>query len=219
MIRLIRFFRLCLLAIGFLPLHPQDRQPPQEILDHALRLADLYNWDEAGKDFAEAEKMFLAAGDQRNALYARLGKIRSTVGERALPATSAQLASELDNNPLLQTDKQLRLFCFIVKGDIDGEIDGGAMLEDWEQVQGLATELNDKKWQYRALAQLGVAAFYNGDLTTAGKNVASALAAATKNGDAGAQVRFLTTLGMERLDNQVLRAYYDIGPFPGLSRL
>ena len=47
-------------------------------------------------------------------------------------------------------------------------------------VQDLATELGDKKWQYRALAQLGVAAFYNGDLATAGKNVASALAAANK---------------------------------------
>ena len=95
-------------------------------------------------------------------------------------ATSAQLASDLDNNPLLQTDKQLRLFCLIVKGDIDGEIDAGAMREDWQGVQDLANELGDKKWQYRALAQLGVAAFYNGDLATAGKNVASALAAATK---------------------------------------
>ena len=136
MIRLIPFSVLFLMTVGSLPLRPQDRQPPQEILDHALHLADLYNWDDAGKDFAEAEKMFLAAGDQRNALYAKLGRIRSTVDQRALPATSAQLASELDNNPLLQTDKQLRLFCLIVKGDIDGEIDAGAMREDWERGAG-----------------------------------------------------------------------------------
>ena len=191
MIRSIRIFVLFFLPFGILPLRSQGGQAAQEILDHALHLADLYNWDDAGKDFAEAEKLFVAAGDQRNALYAKLGKIRSTVDQRALPATSSQLASELDNNPLLQTDKQLRLFCLIVKGDIDGEIDDGAMREDWERVQELATELGDKKWQYRALAQLGVAAFYNGDLATAGKNVASALAAATKNGDGGAQVRLL----------------------------
>jgi hypothetical protein len=49
----------------------------------------------------------------------------------------AQLASELDNNPLLQTDKQLRLFCLIVKGDVDSEIDTGAMREDWQGVQEL----------------------------------------------------------------------------------
>jgi hypothetical protein len=77
----------------------------------------------------------------------------------------------LEKNPLLQADKQLRLFCLIVKGDIDGEIDARAMREDWEEVQKLATELGNDKWQYRALAQLGVAAFYNGDLDTAGRNV------------------------------------------------
>jgi CHAT domain-containing protein len=181
-------------------------------LERALQLADLYNWDDAGKHFAEAEEVFLAAGDQRNALYAKLGRIRATVDQRALPKISAQLASELDGNPLLQTDKQLRLFCLIVKGDIDSEIDAGAMREDWERVQELAAELGDKKWQYRALAQLGVAAFYNGDLATAGKNVASALAAATKSGDGGAQVRFLTTLGIglrESHMNEEALTYFD----------
>jgi hypothetical protein len=74
-----------------------------------------------------------------------------------------------------------------VKGDIDGEIDARAMREDWEEVQKLANELGNDKWQYRALAQLGVAAFYNGDLNTAGKNVARALVEATKSKDAAAQ--------------------------------
>jgi CHAT domain-containing protein len=212
MIRFIRLSVIFLLAAGLLQLRSQDRQPAHEILAHALHLADLYNWDDAGKDFAEAERLFMAAGDQRNALYAKLGKIRSTVDQRALPATSAQLASELDNNPLLQTDKQLRLFCLLVKGDIDGEIDAGAMREDWQQVQELATALGDKKWQYRALAQLGVAAFYNGDLATAGKNVATALAAATKDGDIGAQIRFLTSLGIglrEAHMNEEALTYFD----------
>jgi hydrogenase maturation factor HypF (carbamoyltransferase family) len=43
-------------------------------------------------------------------------------------------------------------------------------------------------------AQLGIAAFYDADLETAGKDVGTALAAATKAGDAGAQIRFLTIL-------------------------
>jgi hypothetical protein len=169
--RLIRFSALLLITVWLLPLRSQDRRSPQELLDHALHFADLYNWDDAGEEFAEAEKMFLAAGDERNALYAKLGKIRSTIDQLVLPATSAQLASELEKNSLLQTDKQLRLFCLIVKGDIDGEIDARAMREDWEEVQELAKELGNDRWQYRALAQLGVAAFYNGDLDTAGRNV------------------------------------------------
>ncbi|MGD0669559.1 MAG: CHAT domain-containing protein [Bryobacteraceae bacterium] len=194
--RLIPFFVLFLTTVGSLPLRPQDRHSPQELLDHALHLADLYNWDDAGEEFAEAEKLFVAVGDGRNALYAKLGKIRSTIDQRDLPATSAQLASDLEQNPLLQNDKQLRLFCLIVKGDIDGEIDARAMREDWEEVQKLAKELGIDKWQYRALAQLGVAAFYNGDLDTAGKNVARALVEATKSGDGAARVVFLTMLGI-----------------------
>jgi CHAT domain-containing protein len=212
MIRLSQFSVLSLLAVALPTLRAQDRQAPQEILHHAVHLADIYNWDDAGKDFAESERMFLAVGDQRNALYAKLGRIRSTADQRALPATAAQLASELDNNPLLQSDKQLRLFCLIVKGDIDGEIDAGAMREDWQQVRDLATELGDKKWQYRALAQLGVAAFYNGDLATAGGNVATALAAAAKNGDAAAQAIFMTTLGVgmhESHMNEEALTYFD----------
>jgi tetratricopeptide (TPR) repeat protein len=196
MIRSIRFILILFLVDAVLPLRPQGPQSSQELLAHALHLADLYNWDDAGKDFADSERLFRAAGDQRNALYARLGKIRSTVDQLSLPATAAELSSELENNPLLQSDKELRLFCLIVKGDIDSEIGGAAMREDWERVTALARELDDKKWQYRALAELGIAAFYDGDLATAGKNVATALALATKNGDVAAQVRFLTTLGI-----------------------
>ena len=191
-----RILLLCLPLLSSLSLHSQDVQAARVMLDRALHLADLYNWDDARADFASAEKAFLTAGDERNALYARLGRIRSTVDQRSLPATAAELASELENNPLLQSDKQLRLFCLIVKGDIDGEVNVGALHDDWQQVQDLASQLGDKKWQYRALAQLGVAAFYNGDLATAGKNVATALAAATQNGDAPAEVEFLTALGV-----------------------
>src|SRR5208337_3127524 len=132
----------------------------------------------------------------RNALYAKLGRIRSTAEQGRLSVISAQLTAELDTNPLLRSDKQLRMFSFIVKGDIDSEINSGAMRYDWEQVQALAHELNNAEWQYRALAQLGLAAFYEGDLATARKNVGGALAAATAAGDAGAQIRYLTALGI-----------------------
>ena len=190
----------------------KDRATAEAKLEHALHLADLYNWDDARDDFAAAENMFQAEGDERNALYAKLGRIRATADQRALPTTATWLGTELQKEPLLQADKGLRLFCLIVKGDIDGEIDAGAMREDWEQVETLAVQLGDKKWQYRALAELGIAAFYNGDLATAGKNVATALAAATQAGDLGAQVIFLTALGIgmrESHMNQEALTYFD----------
>lgn len=198
---------LALLLISVSPMRSLTAQPAQETaaekLKHALRLADLYNWVDAGPDFAAAEKMYLAAGDQRNALYARLGVIRSLSEQRPLPETSAELAKYLESNPILQTDKELRMFCLIVKGDFDGEFDSRAMREDWQQVATLARDLGDTKWQYRSLAQLGIAAFYDGDLETARKNVGGALAEATKNGDAGAQIRYMTALGSGLLESKL----------------
>ena len=35
---------------------PQDRATAQAKLEHALHLADLYNWDDARDDFATAEE-------------------------------------------------------------------------------------------------------------------------------------------------------------------
>jgi len=173
----------------------QKDQSAADLLNHALHLADLYNWAAAGPEFSQAERMFTDAGDQRNALYAKLGRLRSTAEQGNVQVISSQLETELATNPLLLQDKQLRMFAFIVKGDVDGEINSSAMGHDWEQVQTLAGELGDKKWQYRALAQLGLVAFYEGDLVTARKNVGAALAAATAAGDAGAQIRFFTVLG------------------------
>src|SRR5580704_3865230 len=175
-----------------------DAQQPQpkELLARAVHLSDLYNWDDAGPLFADAERLFVGDGDQRNALYAKLGRIRSNIDrdQQTLPTVAAQLEEALDDDPLLQNDKELRMFCFIVKGDIDTETNTGAMKQDWVQVQTLAKELGNRKWQYRALAQLGIAAFYDGDLDTARKDAGGALVAATTAGDVGAQIRILTIL-------------------------
>ena len=138
-------------------------QEPQakELLARALHFADLYNWGAAGPIFAEAEKRFDSAGDRRNALYTRLGRIRSNIerDQNTFPGESVQLGDALDDDPLLQNDKELRLFCLIVKGEIDADTSTGAMRQDWEQVTALAKDLGDSKWQYRALAHLGLAAF------------------------------------------------------------
>jgi CHAT domain-containing protein len=177
------------------PAHAQQADA-KELLSRALRLADLYNWADAAPAFTQAETLFTAAGDRRNALYAKLGRIRSNIerDQHTLPMVSAQLAEALDADPLLQSDKELRMFCLIVKGDIDTETDTAAMRNDWVEVQALAEQLDDAKWKYRALAQLGIAAFYDADLETARKRVGSALAAARDAGDMATQIRSLTIL-------------------------
>lgn len=165
-------------------------------LQKALRLADLYNWADAAPDFSRAQQLFTEAGDRRNALYARLGLLRATIehNQGALPEESEQLATELADNPLLQSDNELRTFAFIVKGDIDTETNSGAMRTDWQAVEKLAEQSGNQKWRNRALAQLGIAAFYDGDLDSARKDVGTALQLATKAGDTAGQIRFLTIL-------------------------
>ncbi len=163
------------------------------LLQRALYLSDLYNWHAARPYFTKSQQMFEAAGDKRNALYAWLGAIRAGADPAPLPKLSYMLDEDLAVNPLLQSDKELRMFCLIVKGDFDGESDTPAMRRDWTEVASLAQALGNTKWQYRAQGQLGFAGFYDGDLPGAQRNVAQALIGAMKTGDIGGQIFYLST--------------------------
>jgi tetratricopeptide (TPR) repeat protein len=116
---------------------------------------------------------------------------------------SYTLAQELGTNPILQFDKELRMFCLIVKGDFDGEIDVPAMRRDWTEVAALARELGNVKWQYRAQGQLGFADFHDGDLASAQRNVGAALIAATNAADVGAQIFYLSATANGLLSQQM----------------
>src|SRR5258708_662063 len=140
---------------------------PDVLLKQALHLGDLYNWADAAPLFTEAEQLYAARSDNRNAIYAHFGQLRSTMEQRSLPEVSEELEAELDNNPLLQSDKELRLFCLMVLGDIDGEIDAAPMRRDWEAALKLAQGLGDKKLENRASGELGFALFLEGDMASA----------------------------------------------------
>ena len=171
----------------------------ETLLQRALHFADLYNWQASRPYFTRAQQLFEAAGDKRNTLYAHLGALRSGADPAPITQQSYRLAQELATNPILQSDKELRMFCLIVKGDFDGEIDVPAMRRDWSEVATLARELGNSKWQYRALGQLGFADFYDGDLAAAQRGVGAALIAALDAGDVGAQIFYLsaTANGLE----------------------
>src|SRR6266496_5168454 len=162
------------------------------LLQRGLYLSNLYNWRAARPYFTKSQHMFEAAGDKRNALYARLGAIRAGADPAPIPELSFMLDQELAANPLLQSDKELRMFCLIVKGDFDGESDTPAMRRDWTEVVSLARALGNAKWEYRAQGQLGFADFHDGDLPGAQRNVAKALIGATNAEDIGGQIFYLS---------------------------
>jgi CHAT domain-containing protein/cation transport regulator ChaC len=165
---------------------------PETLLQRGLYFTDLYNWRAARPYFTRSQQMFEAAGDKRSALYAQLGAIRAGADPAPIPELSYRLDQELAANPLLQSDKELRMFCLIVKGDFDGESDTPAMRRDWMEVVSLARALGNTKWEYRAQGQLGFADFHDGDLPGAQRNVAQALIGATKTGDIGGEIFYLS---------------------------
>jgi len=167
----------------------------QTALDKGRQLGELYNWADAAPYFSDAEHLFNERGDVRNALYAKLGRIRSTMEQVSLPQMSAWLAGELETDPLLKSDDELRLFALIVKGDIDGEINAGPMRRDWEAVRDLAQKLGNQRWIYRAGGEIGFTYFLEGDMATARQMVGAALLTAFASNDVGGQIRYLAAVG------------------------
>ena len=165
-----------------------------EVLTKARYYADLYNWSAADPLFKRAESI-LRSSDPRDALYAHIGTLRQ---DRSRPITriSQEIAQLLTENAYLKRDDELRLFALTVKGDLDGELDASAAREDWTEVSTLSRKLHNEKWMYRAEGQLGFCDYYQGDLASTQKRVTFALTSATQAGDLGAQVFFLSTMGL-----------------------
>jgi len=116
--------------------------------------------------YAEAESGFNLAGDKRNALFARVSRLRGEMQIRGL----TQLVDEIDS--ILETDvgegrQALQLRCLIVRGDVDLEIDAprpetiGRRRSLWRP----SSETGNGK--SRAQGELGMIAFILGDTGTA----------------------------------------------------
>jgi CHAT domain-containing protein len=179
-----------LIAIGSIA----QSKDAHALLQEADRLAFLYNWSQAAPIFAEAEKLFEQADDQRNALYARFGRIGGSLETLSLLEISEHLAQQLQD-PMLQADSALRLRCLIVKGGIDGEIDPTSARKNWQEVLSLAKNLGNSMWVNRASGELGLVAFIEGDRARAQKLVGDALMTALAAQDFGASLRYLSAIG------------------------
>jgi CHAT domain-containing protein len=169
-------------------------QTAADILAEADRLAWLKNWSRAEPLFSKAAEMFTAAGDERNALYAKISAIRGRLPQLRLIEVSQTLSDYL-GNPIVQNDPKLKLRCLVVKGDVDMDFDDGLAQKDWTEALTQAKLLNDPDWESRATGELGIIIFLQGDHAGAVINIGNALSHANKNGDIGGQIRYLTLIG------------------------
>ena len=169
-------------------------QTVADVLAEADRLAWLKNWSRAEPLFSKADEMFTAAGDERNALYARISAIRGRLPRLSLIEVSQTLSDYL-GNPIVQNDAKLKLRCLVVKGDVDMDFDDGLAQQDWTEALSLAKSLKDPDWEARATGELGIISFLQGDHSGAVMSIGNALSHAIKNGDIGGQIRYLTLIG------------------------
>ena len=164
------------------------------LLRDADRLAWMTNWTAATPVFARAEQIAGDAGDARNALYARFGRLRGEMQLRPLPDISSEIARDLDS-PLARSDRWLRLRGLTTKADIDLEWDVQSAHDTWQQVLELATELQHEGWVNRAKGDLGMIAFLRGNSSEASAMVGQALQTAVRSRDVAGQLRYLSAIG------------------------
>jgi tetratricopeptide (TPR) repeat protein len=173
---------------------PTHAQNSAQLLKAADRLGMLGNWEKARPLFAQAETMYQSRGDVRDALYAKLGRLRADLESSSYVDMSNYLSQEL-NTPLLKHDASLRLRALSLKGVADLNTNTLAAKRDWTEVLNLARSSNDEIWQERATGWLGIVAFVEGNTADAARKVAEAIQSASLLHDADGEITFLTYLG------------------------
>src|SRR5579864_864888 len=172
----------------------QQSNDPQALLGIADHFYWLNNGPAAAPLYARAEQIFLERGDARNELHAKVGRLRSEAETMSFVDLSRFLNEQLQN-PIVQADKKLRLWCLIAKGYTDIEIDYRATKRDWLEAQEIANELGEKQWATRASGELGLVAFLEGSPGRAARLLGGALLSTMASGDTGGQIRFLELIG------------------------
>src|ERR1700731_498890 len=196
--RIVAFIRRTTLVVAAASLchatFAQNTPDPDKLLQDADRLAWLKNWTRAEPLYADAERLFTERGNQRNALYASVNKLRAQLPRLAVPEVSQQLAKYLED-PIVQTDDRLRLRCLVIKGETDTDLDPFLAEQSWREALEVATKLADSPWVNRAEGELGLVAFLQGDISTSVIKLGRALQTAQSNGDVASVVRWLTLFG------------------------
>ena len=180
---------------GSLSGRSNDSQPNdlQGLLAKANYFYWLHNLPQATPLYERAELLATQANDAPDALYAKIGLIRST-DAMSFPDLSAFIEAQL-KTPLVQHNPAVHLWCLGVKGDADDEVNAAAAKQDWEQALSLAQQLGQKEWVNRATGELGLVGFLQGDVSRASRLMGKALLTAVAQGDSGTEIRYLEIVG------------------------
>src|SRR6266542_2719849 len=177
-----------------LPTTSLENADPNRLLREADRLAMLYNWPKAGPLYAQAETLFAQAGDRKDELYAKLGRIRAQIDTGGNLNLNDNVEEDM-RNPLVQGDVRLMVRLLTTKAAIDQETNEVAARDLWERVLDFAKQIDDTCWQARAQAELGIITFLDGDVATATQMLKSALLSGLLHRDFGAVITYGSIVG------------------------
>jgi CHAT domain-containing protein len=174
---------------------------PHTLLQEANYLFWISNLAAADPFYQRAEELFVARGDARDALYAKIGAMRARAETMSFVDLSEFLGDQL-SNPIMKEDPRLTLWCLASKGYTDIEINDGAAEYDWKNAQELARQLGDNAWANRASGELGLIEFLHGNVLRAAWLVGGALLWSMAHHDVGAEIRYLELIaeGMEAMN-------------------
>jgi hypothetical protein len=165
----------------------------------ADRLAMLYNWPRAIPLYVDAERESRRLNDSKGELEARLGWLRAQAYEEPSPALAAEVDGDL-RNPIIQGSAELTLRCLMAQAAIEEEVNEDYSRPTWEKIQELAKGLNDRRWQARAQAELGIIAFLDGDVATATQALKTALISLYLQGDMAAAIYYGSIVGNGKVE-------------------
>ena len=141
-----------------IPIENTSANDPKAILAEANHFAFLSNSYASEPLYAKAEQMFHERGDKRNELFAKIGLMRAKAETMSFVKLSDFLGAQL-GTPLVQNDRELKLWCLTAKGMTDIEVNVLAAKNDWQEAVVLARELKQSQWEARAKGELGLIAF------------------------------------------------------------
>jgi len=193
-VRLSFLYILAAVAVLAASIENAQVQDANRLLAEADRLALLFNWPKAEPLYGQAEALFDQSGDNKNALYARLGWIWS----QADTGVAVKFVSELDDDiqsPLVQSDPRLMIRCLVAKAAIQYAENEASAEDVWEKILELANASHDEIWQARAKAELGTIAFLDGDIEKATRLLKTALISSYLHGDLGAAIYYGSIVG------------------------
>jgi CHAT domain-containing protein len=111
------------------------------------------------------------------------------------PVVVSEMLKQILENPVVEKDPKLKLWCLASKGYTDLDISVPSAKLAWTEALRIAKQLGETGWERRATAELGIIAFLEGHLQEAGHMVGKAVFSQMASGDVGGEVRSLEKLG------------------------